>query len=62
MANKIVLNAKSRNPGICGATETLLVHKKLSSKKINLIINDLLKNNCEIYADKTSYHYSKMQM
>ena len=52
MASKIVLNAKLRNPGICGATETLLIHKKLSSEKINLIINDLLKNNCEIYADE----------
>ena len=45
MASKIVLNAKLRNPGICGATETLLIHKKLSSNKINLIIQDLLKNN-----------------
>ena len=53
MASKIILNAKLRNPGICGATETLLVHRKLSSEKINLIINDLLKNNCEIYADDT---------
>ena len=52
-ASKIILNAKLRNPGICGATETLLVHKKLSSKKINLIINDLLKNDCEIYGDET---------
>ena len=53
MASRIVLNAKLRNPGICGATETLLIHKKLPINKVNFIIKDLLKNNCEIYADET---------
>ena len=52
-ANKIVLNAKLRNPGICGATETLLIHKKLPRNKVNLIIQDLLKNGCKIFADET---------
>ncbi len=53
MASKIVLNAKLRNPGICGATETLLIHKKLSKEKVNLIIKKLLNNNCKIYADES---------
>ena len=38
MANKIVLNAKLRNTSICGATETLLIHKS-KSKSVNLILN-----------------------
>ena len=51
MANKIVLNAKLRNTSICGATETLLIHKK-KSKSVNLILNSLVENGCKILADK----------
>ena len=29
MAKKITLNAKLRNTAICGATETILIHKKI---------------------------------
>ncbi len=50
MAKKIVVNAKLRNTSICGATETLLIHKK-NSKFINDILNELAKNGCAIYAD-----------
>ena len=58
MASKIILNAKLRNPGICGATETLLVHRKLSSKKINLIINDLLISAMKDYINETKNQLS----
>ena len=51
MANKIVLNAKLRNTSICGATETLLIHKN-KSKSVNLILNSLVENGCKILADK----------
>ncbi len=51
MANKIVLNAKLRNTSICGATETLLIHKN-KSKSINLILNSLVENGCKILADR----------
>ncbi len=50
-AKKIVVNAKLRNTSICGATETLLIHKK-SSKYVNDILNELAKKGCAIYADK----------
>ena len=50
MASKITLNAKLRNTSICGATETLLIHKKKLGS-INLILNELEKNGCEIIAD-----------
>ena len=51
MARNVVVNAKMRSVGICGATETLLIHKDCPKKKINLIINDLKNNGCLIYAD-----------
>tara|TARA_B100001123_G_scaffold99643_1_gene114992 strand:- start:15 stop:1262 length:1248 start_codon:yes stop_codon:yes gene_type:complete len=51
MAKKILINAKLRNTSICGATETLLIHKK-NSKFINDILNELSKKGCTIYADK----------
>ena len=51
MAKKVIVNAKLRNTSICGATETLLIHKK-NSKFINDILNMLTKKGCIIYADK----------
>ena len=52
IARNVVVNAKMRSVGICGATETLLIHKNCPKKEINLIINDLKNNGCLIYADK----------
>ena len=52
MAKKIVKNAKMRNTSICGATETLLIHKN-KLKNINEILEELAKNGCKIYGDKT---------
>ncbi len=50
MAKKILINAKLRNTSICGATETLLIHKN-KSKNVNEILNELTKRGCSIYAD-----------
>ena len=51
MAKKVIINAKLRNTSICGATETLLIHKK-NSKFVAEILNVLEKNKCIIYADR----------
>ena len=51
MAKKILINAKLRNTSICGATETLLIHKN-KSKNINEILNELTEKGCYIYADR----------
>ena len=51
MAKKILVNAKLRNTSICGATETVLIHKK-NSNVINDLLNVLSEKNCIIYADK----------
>ena len=51
MAKKVVLNAKMRRTGICGATETLLVSKKVTNTHIAQIIDVLIDAGCEIRGD-----------
>ena len=47
IALEVTLNSKMRRPGICGALETLLIHKDASNQLHNII--DALKNQgCEI--------------
>ena len=52
MAKTIIYNAKLRNTSICGATETILMHKKIVKKFCNPILNNLEDKNCKIYGDK----------
>ena len=52
MAIKVVHNAKLRNTSICGATETILMHKKIIKKFCIPVLEKLAKNNCKIIADK----------
>ena len=51
MARKIVLNAKMRRTGICGATETLLVDRKVASTHLAPLVKDLLEAGCEVRGD-----------
>ena len=51
MAIKIIHNAKLRNTSICGATETILMHKKIIKKFCNPVLGNLEKNSCIIFAD-----------
>ena len=52
MARKIVLNAKMRRTGICGATETLLVDQTIVNSHLPSILDDLIKAGCEIRGDQ----------
>ena len=52
MATDIIYNAKLRNTSICGATETILLHKKIVEKYCNPILKKLEENNCKIIGDK----------
>ena len=52
MATNIIYNAKLRNSSICGATETILLHKKIVKKYCNPILKKLEENNCKIIGDK----------
>ena len=53
MARAVVLNAKMRRTGICGATETLLIDRKLLNSHLKPILDDLAKAGCEIRGDET---------
>ena len=59
MAIKVVHNAKLRNTSICGATETILIHKKIVKKFCNPILNKLAINNCKIIGDRYLKKYYK---
>jgi glutamate-5-semialdehyde dehydrogenase len=51
MARRIVVNAKMRRPGICGATETLLVDRAVAGTLLPPIVNDLIEMGCEVRGD-----------
>ncbi len=53
-ARKIIINAKMRRVGICGATESLVIDKKISQQIIPLICDDLTNYDCEIVGDLAS--------
>ena len=53
MARKIVVNSKMRRPEICGATETLLVDRRLSNSLLPLLVQDLIEAGCEVRGDVT---------
>ena len=57
MAINIIYNAKLRNTGICGATETILMHEKIIKKFCNPILKKLESENCKIYGDKILKKY-----
>ena len=52
MATSIVLNAKMRRTGICGAAETLLIDKSCINSHLPVISNALLEANCELRGDE----------
>src|SRR5579859_6801652 len=53
MAKSIVLNAKMRRPGVCGAAETLLVDRKGVSTSLKPLVEMLLDAGCEVRGDNT---------
>ena len=53
MARAIVLNAKLRRTGICGAAETLLVDRAAVATHLEPLVKDLLDAGCEVRGDAT---------
>jgi glutamate-5-semialdehyde dehydrogenase len=51
MARRVVVNAKMRRTGICGATETLLVDRSIAAQLLPPILDDLIALGCEIRGD-----------
>ena len=54
MAKKIVLNAKMRRTGVCGAAETLLVDRAAAATHLKPLIVMLIEAGCEIRGDKAA--------
>jgi glutamate-5-semialdehyde dehydrogenase len=59
MARKIVLNAKMRRTGVCGAAETLLVDRAGAGSLLKPLIEMLIAAGCEIRGDKATLAVDK---
>src|ERR1700737_477844 len=51
MAKSIVLNAKMRRPGVCGAAETLLIDADGAAEHLKPLVNLLIEAGCEVRGD-----------
>jgi glutamate-5-semialdehyde dehydrogenase len=51
MAKNIVVNAKMRRTGICGAAETLLVDRSAAAGMLGSLVGALLEAGCEVRGD-----------
>ncbi|MCZ7464942.1 glutamate-5-semialdehyde dehydrogenase [Rhizobium rhizogenes] len=56
MAKRIVVNAKMRRTGICGAAETLLVDAAAVSTHLAPLVNDLIAAGCEVRGSQAVRH------
>jgi glutamate-5-semialdehyde dehydrogenase len=54
MAKKIVLNAKMRRTGVCGAAETLLVDRACAATHLAPLVEMLIAAGCEVRGDKAT--------
>jgi glutamate-5-semialdehyde dehydrogenase len=52
MANEIVLNAKMRRTGICGAAETVLIDRAGADRHLKPVIRTLIDAGCEVRGDR----------
>jgi glutamate-5-semialdehyde dehydrogenase len=54
MAKSIVLNAKMRRTGVCGAAETLLVDRACAATHLQPLVTALLEAGCEVRGDEAT--------
>jgi glutamate-5-semialdehyde dehydrogenase len=54
MAKAIMLNAKMRRTGVCGAAETLLVDRAAAATHLKPLVDTLLGAKCEVRGDKAT--------
>ncbi len=52
MARAVAVNAKMRRPGICGATETLLIDRAAAASHLPAILDDLIASGCAVRGDE----------
>ncbi len=58
ITKKIILNAKMRRTGICGAAETILIDKKIAPQIVSKLADELERAGCEIKGDHEAQKYS----
>jgi len=56
MAKSIVLNAKMRRTGVCGAAETLLIDRAGAAKNAKPLVEMLIDAGCEVRGDEAIQH------
>jgi glutamate-5-semialdehyde dehydrogenase len=56
MAKSIVLNAKMRRTGVCGAAETLLIDRATASANLKPLVEMLIEAGCEVRGDEAVQH------
>ncbi|CAN1724037.1 glutamate-5-semialdehyde dehydrogenase [Hyphomicrobium sp. 1Nfss2.1] len=54
MAVSIVVNAKMRRTGVCGATETVLIDKAAPAEFLPTLVKALIEAGCEVRGDQTA--------
>jgi glutamate-5-semialdehyde dehydrogenase len=59
MAQEIVLNAKMRRTGVCGAAETLLVDRAAAHLHLKPLVQMLLDAGCEVRGDEATRNVDK---
>lgn len=55
MAVDIIENAKTQRMGVCNACESLVIHEKIASQVIPLIVNRLNMHGVEMWGDEQAY-------
>jgi glutamate-5-semialdehyde dehydrogenase len=54
MARDVVVNAKMRRTGVCGAAETLLVDRACAATHLKPLVTALIEAGCEVRGDETT--------
>jgi len=54
MATDVLMNAKMRRVGVCGATESLLIDEKIAKTVLPVLASALAKAKCEMRGDDTA--------
>ncbi len=52
MAVKVIVNAKMRRTGVCGATETIVIDEKVFHTFLPVVVEELIKLKCEMRGDE----------
>src|SRR6056297_1434689 len=58
-AKDIIINAKTSQPAVCNAAESLLVHQNVAEKFIPIIVDGLSEYDVEVRGDKNAVKYDE---